>query len=105
MFNVLSKRKTFLVVAGLIHFGLLAGWVLLNEYHNANAPRFPDSQSGRIYSLAFHGTYGYLTRSEYFTFWALPMGCIANLIVGSLLDYYYFPKKIDIDWKNPKRDI
>lgn len=102
MFKFLSKRKSFFFVVGLIHFGLLATWVLLGEYHRVNAPFSPISETGHIYSLAYHGQYAYLTWNEYAVYWGSFIGCGINFIVASIIDDLYFRKNEVTDWRNPK---
>lgn len=101
MFKFLSKRKVFLATFSLIHFGLLACWMLLGEYHRVNAPFSPISETGHIYSLAYHGQYAYLTWNEYAVYWGSFLAFGINFIFAFIVDGY-LKKKEDNDWRNPK---
>ena len=102
VFKLISKRRTWNLISGAVFTGSLAEWVGLGEYYRVNAPWSPVEETGHIYSLAYHGTYAYLTWYEYIIYWALTLLCASVVIVGFLIDRYASDNEKNRDWRNPK---
>lgn len=102
MFKLISKRRIWNLLSGIVFAGCLAGWVGLGEYYRVYAPSSPVEETGHTYSLAYHGTFAYLTWYEYVIYWALPLLCALLVIVGSIIDRYASANEKNSDWRNPK---
>lgn len=76
-----SENKLVYVLS-FIGIGFFGAWGVLRDYWGRNAARAPNESSGMIYQLNEHGSFVYVTYSQYILTYALPLcGALVFLLV------------------------
>jgi hypothetical protein len=85
---VQDKNKRLTRISSIIGGSFAAIWFSFDEYCFQTAPRFPIEEVGRIYSMNHHGTFIYLTKAEYFTWYGIPACFLLLGITSAILMKY-----------------
>jgi|tagenome__1003787_1003787.scaffolds.fasta_scaffold20657487_2 hypothetical protein len=72
-------RKTFLRYSSIVGGTFALIWFGFWEYCYQVGSRFPDQTNGRVFDINYHGTIIYLSQTEYYILYAIP---VTGLLIG-----------------------